>query len=51
MLFLSSESSQENVHGGVHFWKSTDTAACNFLEKNSTAVASQNFSIYFKQNK
>ena len=39
-LFLSSESSQENVHSGFHFWK-TDIAACKF----------QNFSIYFKQNK
>ena len=31
--------------------KVTDTAACNFLEKNSTAVVSQNFTIHFKQNK
>ena len=31
--------------------KVTDAAACNFLEKNFTEVVSQNFSIYFKQNK
>ena len=29
--------------------KLTDTAACNFLEKNSPTVVSQNFPIHFKQ--
>ena len=33
------------------FGKVTDTAACTFLENNSTAVISQNISIYCKQNK
>ena len=31
--------------------KVTDTAACNFLETNSTAIVCQNFHIYFKQSK
>ena len=31
--------------------KVTDTAACNFLEKNSIAIVSQNFPIHFKQSK
>ena len=34
------------------FGKVTDIAACNFLEKNSTAIVSQNFPmIHFKQSK
>ena len=31
--------------------KVTDTAACHFLETNSTAIVYQNFHIYFKQSK
>ena len=31
--------------------KVTDTAACNFLETNSTAIVCQNFHVYFKQSK